>query len=133
MRVKTYIINQPPIPWQRARLNGKNFFDGQTKEKLVYGIYLQQQHNDEPMFTRPIEMDLTFYMPKPLVVANRIKRDKTGIAAYHSTTPDLDNMVKFVLDAIQNVLISNDKLVYAINAKKLYGDEPRTEFTIKEA
>lgn len=132
MRTKTYIVKQPPTPWQRARINGNRFFDGQKDLKVIYGIYLQQQHDDEPLFSRPIEMDITFYMPTPLAVEFRIRKKKNEIDAYHRSRPDLDNMIKFCLDAIKDVLITDDKIIYAITARKVYDDDPRTEFTIKE-
>lgn len=132
MRVKTYIIPQPPIPWSRAGLSGKVFFDKQKQEKLIYSIYLQQQHNDEPVFTKPCTIDMTFYMTIPDLFHKKLKKTPTVII-YHTSKPDIDNLAKFVLDTIsKGILLSDDKIVYSISAKKLYDERPRTEFTITE-
>lgn len=132
MRTKTYIINQQPIPWSRARLNGKHFFDAQAKDKLVYGIYLQQQHDKEPIFTKACSIDATFYMMPPGNVLTKMKKAPAEIF-YHTCKPDIDNLSKFLLDSISHgVLLIDDKIIYALNAKKVYDNNPRTEFTIKE-
>jgi Holliday junction resolvase RusA-like endonuclease len=133
MRVKTYIIPQPPIPWSRAGVSGKVFFDKQKQEKLIYSIYLQQQHNDEAIFIQPCTIEMTFYMAIPELVQKRIKKMKQDKIIYHTVKPDIDNLAKFVLDSISHgVLLSDDKIVYSISAKKLYDEKPRTEFTITE-
>lgn len=126
VRSKSYSIKLTPIPWQRARLNGQRFFDGQTKEKVAFGLYLNQQHNDEPLFENPISLDIVFYMPMPKSIKDRKN------TPYHSTKPDLDNLCKFLLDAIKDVLIADDKIICSIYAKKVYDKEPRTEFVITE-
>lgn len=126
VRSKSYCIKIPPIAWQRARLNGQRFFDGQTKEKVAFGLYLNQQHNDESLFSNPITLDVVFYMAQP-----KSLKDRKG-TMYHSTKPDLDNLIKFLLDSIKDVLIVDDKIICSIYAKKVYDKEPRTEFVITE-
>ena len=106
LRTKNYVIPIHPISWQRAKLNGRQFFDGQIKEKLLFGIYLKQQHNDEPLFDKPIHMDITFFMEQPVYHTRR----KIPLPYYHYKTPDLDNLCKFLMDSFKDVLITDDKL-----------------------
>ena len=40
--------------------------------------------------------------------------------------------MKFILDAIKDVLIKDDRQVASISARKLYDKEPRTIITITE-
>jgi Holliday junction resolvase RusA-like endonuclease len=126
VRSKTYCIPIPPISWKRAAMNGSRFFDPQTKEKVTFGIYLLQQHNDEPLFECPIHIDLSFHMIAPKSMKNHKKFPPHGVA------PDVDNLVKFILDAIKDVLIKDDRQVASISARKLYDKEPRTIITITE-
>jgi Holliday junction resolvase RusA-like endonuclease len=130
MRTKTYIINKPPVPWARPGLSGKRFFDTQTQDKLIYGIYLQQQHGADALFYHPSTLDICFFMPCSVKVSTSIKEENTEIV--HCVRPDIDNLVKFALDAMRNIIIIDDKIIYSINAKKIYDSKPRTEFTIKE-
>jgi Holliday junction resolvase RusA-like endonuclease len=126
LRMKMYVVNLKPIPWQRPHLNEKTFFDNQKKEKVLFGIYLQQQHNDEPLFGKSISMDLTFFMPIPRSVKDRTKNP------YHANRPDLDNLCKFVLDSMKDVIITDDKIISILTAMKVYDNNPRTEILIKE-
>lgn len=113
-----------PTPWQRARLSAaKKFFDGQVKNKVAFGIYLSKQHNNEPLFDSAISVELNFYFQPP---KNRHE------PFFHTTKPDLDNLQKFVLDAIKDILIADDKLICSITAHKKYDKEPRTEIVITE-
>ena len=40
--------------------------------------------------------------------------------------PDLDNVVKLILDAINGIVFADDKQVVSISASKAYSDTPRT-------
>lgn len=44
--------------------------------------------------------------------------------------PDIDNLIKQVLDLAQPILFTNDSIVAQLAAKKVYDLNPRTEFTI---
>jgi len=125
-REKKYVIKIAPIAWKRPGLSGHRFFDGQQAEKVMFGLHLRNQHKDEPLFDKAIEIDITFYMPTPAS-----KKIKTGIQ-YHSTIADIDNLTKFVFDAMKSVLITDDRIISILHARKIYAKVPRTEFTIRE-
>ena len=127
MRSKSYTIKVKPIAWQRAARNGSRYFDAQAKDKLAHGLYLINQHGDEPLFDKAIYIDIVFYMAIPKTLGNR------EITLYHTKSPDADNMVKFLFDAIKGVLITDDRIIYGFRAHKYYDKNPRTELTITEA
>lgn len=116
-----------PIPLRRPRINNQRFYDSQVADKIAFGLFLVQQHGNEPIFTKPLQIDITFFMN---TAQSRAKMNKK----YHATIPDLDNLIKFCLDAIvdTNTLLTDDRIVSIINAKKVYDSKPRTEFTITE-
>jgi len=101
-------------------------YDSQTRDKVSFGLYLSQQHNDEPLFTNPIHIDVTFYMPIPKSLKHREH------SIYHSTTPSLESLYKFFLDAIKDILIKDERLICSLVIKKVYDKEPRTELNITE-
>jgi Holliday junction resolvase RusA-like endonuclease len=116
-----------PIPLRRARINNQRFYDTQVKDKITFGLYLIQQHGSAPIFTKPLQIDITFYM--------RTGQQKAKMAkTHHDSVPDLDNLIKFALDAIvdTNTILTDDRIISIINAKKVYDSFPRTEFTITE-
>ena len=49
----------------------------------------------------------------------------------HIIKPDIDNMVKSILDGLDSNGIPDDKTVYDLRAIKTYSENPRTEVTIR--
>ena len=61
-------------------------------------------------------------MPRP---KTHLKKDgslRKGVSVEHIGVPDLDNMIKFVLDALNKVWWVDDSQVIAIHASKRYGE-----------
>ena len=79
-----------------------------------------------PIFVEePVRMELTFYRPLPLryfVSNDREKglkpKHREGSVLSDCCVPDVDNLVKFVLDAMNGIAHSDDKQVVTIIAKK---------------
>lgn len=126
MRSKDYCIKIVPIAWQRVVRSTNRSYDAQTRDRVSFGLYLAQQHNDEPFFDKPIHLDATFYMPIPMQPKDRSK------SIYHSAAPHLDNLYRFLLDAIKDIVIANDRVICSLSLKKVYDKEPRTEIRIIE-
>lgn len=128
LRSKQYIIPLRPLPWTRAGLNGKQFFDKQKQEKLAYGLYLQRQHGIEPIFEGPLSLDITFHFLTPPLKRNR------PMHGWHFIRPDIDNLEKLVLDAINSVgsIWHDDAQVSEVIKRKRYNKVAELLITIKE-
>lgn len=124
MRSKIYRINITPIAWQRAT---RRDYDVKTKDAISFGLYLNKIHNDEPFYSNPIHVEATFYMPVP----SKLDKDRQ-LPLYHANAPYLDNLYKFLLDAMKDVLIADDRVICSLSLKKVYDKEPRTELIITE-
>lgn len=128
LRSKEYVLEIAPIPWTRAGLNGKHFYDRQEHEKLSIGLLLNSQHGGEPEFQGPLAIDMVFHMKIPTLKA---KRKAHG---YHMVRPDIDNLIKLILDSINdcNSIWHDDAMVSMITAKKIYDGKPKTVIKISE-
>jgi crossover junction endodeoxyribonuclease RusA len=71
---------------------------------------------------RPIEMTLVFIMPKP----------KTVKRIHPTVPPDLDKLVRGVLDALTHICYADDAQVVSVNAHKIYGTSPGVEVRLAE-
>ena len=77
----------------------------------------------EQKMTKPIKCELNFYCKRP---KNHYRTGKKSnelkpISPKDNTNnKDLDNMVKFVLDALNNKLYNDDCQIIEISCKKLY-------------
>ncbi len=79
----------------------------------------------------PIEVRLTFYMPAPKMPKKYnplIEREILPVAK----RPDLDNLAKAILDALNGVFWEDDKLIYKQVLKKVYSKNPRVWVEIRE-
>lgn len=131
-RVIGYRLDGDPTPLARARVNyqTKRMYDSQSQLKLITGITLRQQHGDEPLLEGPLLLVATFYMPMPGKISSQ-RRD-TLQDQYDHFKPDLDNLVKYILDCANGILYRDDALIVSISAKKQYDVTPHTKFTLME-
>jgi Holliday junction resolvase RusA-like endonuclease len=53
--------------------------------------------------------------------------------SYHFFKPDIDNLLKFVLDAASGILYKDDSQICCISAVKRYHVNSRTEITLTPA
>ncbi len=127
-----YVILGNPIAWARpGKTKYCRSYDTQQAQKEEYGWHLKIEHKGLPLFTGPLHLDIVFYMPLSSTAKNQAFPERIG--KYHDKVPDLDNMIKFICDAIQNdILITDDKIIVSIVAKKVYDLVPRTEFYLME-
>lgn len=143
-----FIIEGKPVPYARARhtrFGGKNgkgrFYNPKEKEMNQYNKEFMKQI-PENVSQRIKELDeksiyyvelyCDFYVP--IQKADSIERSalkEAGIIKPTLRNGDSDNYVKFVQDALHNVLYDDDKVVTVIRSNKLYSLKPRTEIKAK--
>lgn len=114
-QTKEMVLNIMPVPKGRPRYaNGHAYTPKRTRdyEETIrsawkYGML------EGPLF---VEMYFNFPIPK--------KGDPLWIGRPHLKHPDLDNLVKAVLDGLQGKAFKDDSEVCMINASKTYNVGP---------
>ena len=128
--IKSYLIGVKPIALARARVNTKGkvpyFYNSQQHDIVSYGLLLQQQHGTDPLFSGPIDVSITFFMSKP----TDFKKKNSPI--YHCSRPDIDNLCKFLFDACNETVFTDDAIISKLSVEKIYDSTPRTQLTIKD-
>ena len=118
-----------PVAQQRPRFARKGKFiscyDGQAKLKEGYRWQIRSQFREEPIKT-PLAIDLIFFMPIPKSTSGIKKRQMGNGIIAHTKKPDIDNLMKFVLDCLNNLAFEDDSQVVEIRAKKIYSSKPGT-------
>lgn len=88
------------------------------------------------IYPKPIEGDIrvyiTFYMPIPISWSKTKKERAEREIIRPSVRPDIDNLVKIILDGLNGVAFMDDKQVVEITAAKYYSSEPRTAILVEE-
>jgi Holliday junction resolvase RusA-like endonuclease len=51
----------------------------------------------------------------------------------HTSRPDLDNLIKTVLDALNGIAYTDDKQIVRLGATKAYGTDPKILISIRAA
>jgi Holliday junction resolvase RusA-like endonuclease len=115
-------VKGDPVPKARARTvrKGGRTWSFTPKKVAVWEKTVKEEaakHFAEPL-VGPIQISMIFYMNRP-----QSRRKDVWVP----TTPDLDNLEKAILDALNGVAYEDDRFVVAKNAQKKYirRDEPR--------
>lgn len=121
-----------PQPKERPRVyKGHGITPTRTKN---YEAMIAAEWRAE--YPKPLEGDLrvwiTFYMPTPVSWSKAKKeRAERGIIR-PSVRPDIDNLVKIILDGLNGVAFADDKQVVELTAAKYYSANPRTAILVEE-
>lgn len=136
-----YTIPGQPIAWARAGRKGNIYYDSQKKEKIAISNYLRALYRQKKISKGPMSCDtevrkgplrlvIHFYMNKP---KKYNQKDLFPGIEWYNKRPDLDNMIKFYMDAANGILYQDDAQIVMITASKVYSDNPRTDIIIEEA
>lgn len=125
----------PPVPLARPRFSGKlkRTYDPQKTIKHQYQLILQSQLPPAYTYTQyPKSIIILFYMPIPKHTPKYKKRLLSDNAHPHYKKPDIDNLIKFILDISSGILFHDDAQVSHIDAHKIYDIAPRTCIAIQD-
>lgn len=116
-----------PVPKARPRLGAGRIY---TSPKTALFEGRVRRLSREAMNARglkptadPLTVTLTFIMPIPQSTS-KAQRAELARGMPHHKKPDLDNLIKAVLDGMNERVFKDDHQVWELNAKKIYGEEP---------
>ena len=129
----TFHIPGPPVPKARPRVvKGHAFTPQKTAdyENTVRWCYKAAAGGAAPIST-PCAVEMVFRFAIPASARRKRLPDLIKPGDPHTHRPDIDNLSKAVLDALNGLAFTDDALVVGIAARKEYG-EPGAEVTITE-
>ena len=127
MRRVQFSVQGKAVPKARARVvtKGKRRFAFTPKRVKEWEEKVKEEASKhfEAASDWPVVVSLVFYMPRP-----KSRRHDFWVP----TTPDLDNLEKSILDALNGVAYTDDRLVVAKSASKRYAgaDGPYVQVTV---
>lgn len=133
-----FTIDGPVQAQQRPRFarKGRHVHTYDAKESRTYKAHVQKcaaPYAPEQLIDSAIELHVVIYRP----LTSDIKRSKVQTAKALSgerkpiKKPDIENLVKGIMDGCTGVLWVDDSLVTKLVAEKVFGEEERAEITIK--
>lgn len=118
--MKELFIKTVPIPKGRPRFYGGHAVTPEKTRKYEKLIRDSWEHGI--VEGKSIMVDIEFRIPIPQSYSKKKKAELEWTP--HNKKPDLDNLVKAVLDALNGVAFEDDSLISDINASKTYAEEP---------
>lgn len=131
-------VDYKPTPLKRPRLTrigGKPvIYDASKKDKKDW-LNLARIFSPEKPYDGPLRMHLEFYFPRPKNHYRTGKYSdqlKPSAPHIHTNMPDVDNLSKFILDAMNEVFYEDDRQVVELNSHKEYLNDKKntTGYTI---
>jgi len=125
----SFEIEGDPIPWARPgiiRTRKTNIvYDRQRREKEMTQWRIKGRYRDAPL-TVPLRIKFIFRMPIPKSTSAPMRREMINGVLHHSKRPDIDNLSKYMLDAMNGLIYNDDSQVHALVCEKVYSECPGT-------
>lgn len=121
----------PPTAQKRPRVTRSHTYDPSKKDKVDFLKSVMTQLPKAPL-TSPLllRIDFNFKRPKSHFTS---KGELTRFAPREYTKkPDIDNLIKFVLDALNGHLYVDDAQIISLAARKLYAENDGIEIRVTE-
>jgi Holliday junction resolvase RusA-like endonuclease len=123
-------INVLPKPWTAPRVCRGVTYSKHTKVKRAMQVALKGAYTG-PMISSALICDISFYMPIPLSMPKKLKERALKGLLRPSNKPDRTNMAKLAEDALEGIVIENDKLIVGGNIEKFYAAVPKIVYLIE--
>jgi len=121
-----------PVAFARPRFNSKTraVFNPTAYDRYKRMLQAQILPPDRPPIPDPCEVTLIFGMGTP--PKKPVWRFSAGIRGefQNTTKPDLDNLVKSILDAMNGIVWVDDAQVFSLSARKIYSEEPSIRMSV---
>ena len=129
----TITIDGVPIPKGRPVFGrGRVYTPANTRafERTV-GWLAKIAMRARPPLQGPLIMDVQFDLPIPASWSAAQKNDARLGLILPDVAPDLDNLIKSLLDGCRRIAFRDDAQIVAIVARKRFGAQPQTVVTFR--
>ena len=129
-----FSIPGTPVPKGRPRhtMRGITYTPSKTRESEEDFISLAKDHAPPGIPPdHPVRLRVEFYFPIPKSKPKWKKHIMEGDVWQHTSRPDIDNLLKMVMDAMTKLgFWKDDSFVYSITTEKYYSSRPRTDVEV---
>jgi Holliday junction resolvase RusA-like endonuclease len=126
------------VAWQRARrhrlADGRVISFTDPKVETYHGLVrtvAAQAMSGRPPITGAIEMTVIAVFPVPASWSAKKRAQALAGTIAKVSRPDIENLFKGAVDAMQSVVFNDDKQIVALHAQKLYGTVPCLDIELR--
>ena len=123
-----FVVRGDPKAQKRHR-TGKGFHYDPSKSAKSDFLLLAHQNIPTTPISGPITLSVEYFMPIPQSWPKYRKLEANNDDMPHIKTPDVDNLLKFTMDAMAPFWV-DDRLINSIYCRKMYSHTPRTSVTV---
>lgn len=117
------------MPQKRVRFGaGGNIYDPMAREKKQVRSFLSWQQGVKQPYDEPIIVTFLFVMPIPKYHGKKKRRELIGQPV--PVKPDISNLIKFIEDAGNGIVWTDDNRIVRIIADQVYGIAPETKISV---
>lgn len=133
-----FSIEANPVPKGRPRFRRtKTFITTYTPKKTLDFEDLVRQHAKEAMgptdlLETPVWIALYFRLPIPASYSKKRSEACLNGSEKPIKRPDLDNLIKSVLDGMNGVVFKDDSQITVMHCTKVYSNVPGVNIVVKE-
>jgi Holliday junction resolvase RusA-like endonuclease len=133
--IKLSILGEPKAQKRHRHVKMGNFvrqYDPSASDKGDFLSVIQRHAPEEP-FLNPLYVKIDFYFSRPKSHYRTGKNShelKDNAPLHHTSKPDVDNLAKFVMDAMNKIYWKDDSFISSCHITKYYSRNPRTEIEI---
>ena len=132
-----FVVPGRPQPKERPRVtrSGYSFTPPRTKEYEALVIEQAKKSGtlpQSPIEETPLKMIIWCYMPIPTSWSRKKQELAIQGKLLPAKRPDIDNLGKIVMDALNGVAYKDDAQIVQLVINKIYSDEPRLDVLIDE-
>lgn len=118
----------------RFTKTGHPYTDSETRayEKKIVAWYRKNFGGYKWPDAAVLEIGIVAYYPIPKSATKASRASMQSMEMKPTKKPDIDNVIKAVLDALNGIAYKDDSRVVRVEARKEYSDSPRLEIRIKD-
>lgn len=129
-----FTFNYKPEAKQRPRFGAKGkVYNPQRKKALEYKWDAAKQMRSQAL-ERPLEapvcVNMVFHMPMPKSWSQKRREEQLGKPM--TSKPDVDNLMKWILDVLNGIAYHDDRYVTSGYFEKKWGYEGKVQISIQE-
>jgi Holliday junction resolvase RusA-like endonuclease len=134
-----FTIYGEPVPKGRPRFSTRGKFPvAYTPEKTKnYESDVGMMAKAAMGSSEPLEgaLEAFIYVTFPVPASYSKKRTEAclGNSEKHTKKPDLDNVIKSVIDGMDKIVFENDSQITSIHSTKVYGEVAKVEVVVRQA
>lgn len=116
-------IKCTPRPWTAPKMGRKGAYSTHTRFKKYLRSLIAANYRG-PLITSQCRCDLLFCMPVPKSAPKYVRAKMLAGIINPATTPDRTNLAKITEDAMEGIVLSNDKLIVGGFVDEIYSETP---------